>query len=166
MAESEARLDVGLLVVDNSGPTAADGKFAASVMRQLRRPIRLCSRHLSQWIIMMKLRRTPPVCSHIAKERFAGWCILGSTLQLPQSVCVACPKRRQKLRYVSYDGTTCLFLGCTNPKKQKQNVYGLVLLYTYSNSSKTITYLDTVRDKSNRTVWNHISKLQRQCRGY
>ena len=44
MAESEARLAIGFLVVDNSGPAAADDEFAASVMRQLRRPIRLSSR--------------------------------------------------------------------------------------------------------------------------
>ena len=86
VAESEARLAIGLLVVDNSGPAAADSDFAASVMRQLRRPIRLCSRQMSRWITTTKSRRTPPVCSHIAKELLAGWCILGSTLQLPQSV--------------------------------------------------------------------------------
>ena len=86
VAESEARLAIGFLLVDNSGPAAADSEFAASVMRQLRRPIRLCSRHMSRWMTTMKSRRTPPVCSYIAKERFVGWCMLGSTLQLLQSV--------------------------------------------------------------------------------
>ena len=70
----------------NSAPAAAESEFAASVMRQLGLPIRLCSRQMSRWMTTMKSRRTPPVCSHIAKERFAGWCILGSTLQLLQSV--------------------------------------------------------------------------------
>ena len=86
VAESEARLAMRLLVVDNSGPAAAVSEFATSVMRQLCRPIRLCSRQMSRRISTMKSRRTPPVCSHIAKKRFAGWCILGSTLQLLQSV--------------------------------------------------------------------------------
>ena len=54
VAESEARLAIGFLVVDNSGPAAADSKFAASVMRQSRRPIRLCSRQMSRWITTMK----------------------------------------------------------------------------------------------------------------
>ena len=27
-----------------------------------------------------------PVCSHMPKERFAGWCIYWLTLQLPQSL--------------------------------------------------------------------------------
>ena len=40
VAESEARLAIGLLVVDNSGPAAAVSEFVASVMRLLRRPIR------------------------------------------------------------------------------------------------------------------------------
>ena len=40
VAESEARLTIGFLVVNNSGPAAADSELAASVMRQLRRPIR------------------------------------------------------------------------------------------------------------------------------
>ena len=86
VAESEARLAIGFLVVDNSGPEAADSKFTVSVMRKLRRPIRLCSRQMSRWMTTMKSRRIPPACSHITKERFAGWCILGSTLQLRQSV--------------------------------------------------------------------------------
>ena len=105
VAEREARLAIGLLVVDNSAPAAAGSAFADSVMRQLRRPIRLCSRQMSRWITTMKSRRTPPVCSHIAKGRFAGWCILWSTLQLLQSVWVEYPKKRQKLRYVY--GNTC-----------------------------------------------------------
>ena len=42
VAESEARLAIGFLVVDNFGPAAADSDFADSIMRQLRRPIRLC----------------------------------------------------------------------------------------------------------------------------
>ena len=57
----------------------------------------------------MKSRKTPPVCLHIAKERFTGWWIFGSKLQLPLSVWVECPNKRQKLRCVSY-GTTCLLL--------------------------------------------------------
>ena len=61
VAESEARLAIGFLVVDNSGLAAADSEFAASVMRQLRRPIRVCSRQMSRWITTMKSRRTPPV---------------------------------------------------------------------------------------------------------
>ena len=89
------------IVVDNSGPAAADNQFADSFMRQLRRPIRLCSRQISRWLITMKSHRAPPVSSHIAKELLAGWCILGSTLQLLQSVWVECPKKRRKLRYVS-----------------------------------------------------------------
>ena len=44
VAEADARLAIGFLVVDNSGPAAADSEFTASVTRQLRRPIRLCSR--------------------------------------------------------------------------------------------------------------------------
>ena len=40
VAESEARLALGFLIVDCSGPAAADSEFAASVIRQLRRPIR------------------------------------------------------------------------------------------------------------------------------
>ena len=48
VAESKARLAIGFLVVDNSGPAAADSEFAASVMRQLRHPIRLCSRQMSR----------------------------------------------------------------------------------------------------------------------
>ena len=134
VAESEARLAIGFLVVDNSGPAAADRKFAASVMRQLRRPIRLCSRQVSRWMTIMKSRRTPPVCSHIAKERFPGWCILGSTLQLLRSVWVEYPKKRQKLRYVSY-GTTYLVHACsccTNPKNKNKNtttcIYSYVLV--------------------------------------
>ena len=119
LAESEARLAIGFLVVDNSGPAAADSEFADSVMRQFRRPIRPCSWQMSRWLTTMKSRRTPPVCSHIAKERLARWCILGSTLQLLQSVCVECPKKRRNLHYESY-GTTCLFLGCTKPKKQRK----------------------------------------------
>ena len=119
VAESEDRLAIGFLVVDDSGPAGADNEFAYSVMRQLRRPIRPCSRQISRWLSTTKSRRTLPVSSHIAKERLAGWCILGSTLQLLQSVWVECPKKRRKLRYVSY-GTTWLFLGCTNPKKQKK----------------------------------------------
>ena len=78
-------------------------------MRQMRRPIRLCSRQMSRWMITTKSRRAPPVCWHMAKERFAGWCIFGSTLQLQLSVKVECPKKRQKLRYVLYVNT-CLFL--------------------------------------------------------
>ena len=120
VAESEARLAIGFLVVDNSGLAAADSEFAASVMRQLRRPIRVCSRQMSRWITTMKSHRTLPVCSHIAKERFAGWYILGSTIQLLQSVRVECPQKRQKLPYVSYRNTACVFLGCTNPKKKKR----------------------------------------------
>ena len=77
VTEPEARLAIGLLVVDNSGPAAADSEFAASVMRQLRRTIRLCSRQMSRWMTTMKSRRTPPVCSHAAKEHFAGFCMLG-----------------------------------------------------------------------------------------
>ena len=86
VAESEARLAIGLLVVDNSGPAAADSEFADSAMRQLRRLIRLYSRQMSRCMTTTKSRRTPPVSSHIAKERLAGWCILRSTLQLLQSV--------------------------------------------------------------------------------
>ena len=86
VSESEARLAIGSLVVDNSGPESTGSEFAASVMRQLRRPNSLCSRQMSQWMATMKSRRTPPVCLHIAKERFAGWWIFVSTLQLPQSV--------------------------------------------------------------------------------
>ena len=41
VAETDARLAVGFLVLDNSGPVTAEGEFAASVMRQLRRPISL-----------------------------------------------------------------------------------------------------------------------------
>ena len=41
VAESEARLAVGFLVVDNSGSAAADSESADSVMRQFRRPISL-----------------------------------------------------------------------------------------------------------------------------
>ena len=115
-AESEARLGVGFLVVDISGPAAADSEFVDSVNGQLRRPIRLCSRWMSRWLTTMKLRGAPPVSSHIAKERLTGWCILGSTPELLQSVWVECPKKRRKLRCISYD-TTRLFLGCTNPKK-------------------------------------------------
>ena len=39
------------------------------------------------------------------------------------------PQKRQKLRYVSY-GKTCLFLGCTNPKKKKKkhDSYSYVLV--------------------------------------
>ena len=47
-AESEARLVIGFLVVDNSGPAMAEGEFTASVMRQMHRPIRLCSRQMSR----------------------------------------------------------------------------------------------------------------------
>ena len=103
VAESEARLAIRflLIVFDNSGPAAADSEFADSVMRQLRRPIRPCSRQMSRWLSSMKSRRTPLVCSHIAKERLAGWRILGSTLQLLQSVSVECPKKRPKLRCLS-----------------------------------------------------------------
>ena len=72
VAESEARLAIGFLEVDISGPAAADSEFAALVMRQLRRLIRPCSRQMSRWITTMKLRRTPPVCLYIANERFAG----------------------------------------------------------------------------------------------
>ena len=118
VAESEARLAIGFLVVGNSGPAAADSEFAASVMRQLRRPIRLCSRQMSRWMTTMKSRETPPVCSHIAKERFAGWCIFGSTLQLLQSDRVECPKKRQKLHYVSF-GTTYL---AAQTRKNKNNM--------------------------------------------
>ena len=84
--KSEARLAMGFLLIDNSGPAAAESEFAASAMRQLRRPIGLCSRQMSQWKTTTKSRRTQPICSHIAKKHFAGWCIFRSTLQLPQSV--------------------------------------------------------------------------------
>ena len=106
VAESEARLAIGFLLVDNSGPAATDSEFADSVMRQLRRPMRLCSRQMSRWLTTMKSRRTPPVCSHIAKERFGGWCILGSTLQLLQSVRVE-PQKTTKttLRIISVSYT-------------------------------------------------------------
>ena len=128
VAESEAWLAIGFLVVNNSGPAAADSDFAASVMRQLRRPMRLCSRQVSRWMTTMKSRRTPPVCSHIARERFAGWCILGSTLQLLQSVWVECPKKRQKLRYAAY-GTTCLLAARTRKSKTKcHDSYSYVLV--------------------------------------
>ena len=96
VAESEARMAIGFLVVDNSGPAAPDSDFAASVMRQLCRPIRLCSRQMSRWVTTMKSRRTPPVCSHIAK----GWFILGSTLQLLQSSEQSAPKNDKN--YVTY----------------------------------------------------------------
>ena len=39
VAESEVRLAIGFLVVDNSGPAAVESEVAASVMRQLRRPL-------------------------------------------------------------------------------------------------------------------------------
>ena len=136
VAESEARLAIGFLVVDNSRPAAADSEFAASVMRQVRRPTRLCSRQMSRWMTIMKSRRTPPVCSHIAKERFAGWCISGSTLQLLQSVWVQCPPKRQKLRYVSY-GTTCSCLLAERTGKNKKNA--TTSTRTCSYSSKNIT---------------------------
>ena len=145
VAESEATLAIGFLVVDNFGPAAADSEFAASVMRQLRRPIRLCSRQMSRWITTMKSRRTP-VCSHIAKERFAGWCILGSKLQLLQSVRVECPKKRQKPRYVSY-GNTCLFLCCTNPKKQKK--MSRLVLVRARTAVKILLRYSTGKIKSN-----------------
>ena len=116
VALSEARLAIGFLVIDNSGPEAAE--IAASVMRQLRRPIRLSSGQMSRWKVRTKSRRTHPPRSHIAKERFAGWWIFGSTLHLPQSIGNLCPPKRPKLRNIPY-GTVCRFLAARARNIQK-----------------------------------------------
>ena len=127
VAESEARLAIAFLVVDNSGPAAAGSEFAASVMRHLRRPIRLCSRQMSRRMTSMKSRRTPPVYSHIAKERFAGWSILGSIVQRLQLVWVECPQKTTKttLRMIWYH---MLVSWLHEPEKKIKKMTWLVLV--------------------------------------
>ena len=115
---SEARLAIGFLVIDISGPAADESEFEASLMRQLRRPIRLSSGQMSRCKVRTKSRKTHPPRWHIAKERFAGWWIFGSTLQLPLSVGNLCPPKRPKVRYISY-GTVCRFLAARTRKIQK-----------------------------------------------
>ena len=76
---------------------------------------------------------TPPVCSHIAKERFAGWWIFGSTVQLPQSVCVERPPKRQN--YVTYHMVPCACFLLHEPEKNKKDTT------TRTYSSKITTWI-------------------------
>ena len=49
------------------------------------------------------------------------------------------PQKTTKLRYESY-GTTCLFLGCTNPKKQNKKCHDS---YSYVLVQRKKCYFDT-----------------------
>ena len=139
-------------------------------MRQLRRPIRLCSRQMSRWMATMKSSRTPPACSHIAKERFAGWWIFGSTLQqLPKSVWVERKKKTTKTtsrvyHMVPHCCSTCLFLDAQTRKKQKKRTTRTRIVQSISARTAvkiwTTEYLGIAREKSNPTLWNHIFKLR------
>ena len=59
----------------------------------------------------------------------------------------------------------------TRKKKKKEAMTRPTRMSSYSYKIRARTavkkndYLDIVRDKSNPTLWNHIFKLQRQCRG-
>ena len=127
-------------------------------MRELRRPIRLCSQQTSRWKTTTKSCRTP-LCSLIDNERFAGWWSVGRTLQLPQSVWVECPIKRHKLRYMSY-GTVGLFLAARtrNIRKAHHDSHSYLLVQQYN------CFLDVRWEKSKPTLRNHILKLQRMPR--
>ena len=143
VAESEARLAIGFLVVDNSGPAAADSDFAASVVRQLRRPIRQCSRQMSRWITTTKSRRTPPQCSHIAKERFAGWCILGFNTTAPavglSRVSPQNDKNYVTYSIISYGSTYTLVSWLHEPEKKKEKATTRTRTCSYSSQNITQT---------------------------
>ena len=136
----------------------AESEFAASVMTQLRRPIRLCSWQRSRW--RPKRDRAGFILyARIAKERFAGWWLFGSTLQLPQSVWDLCPSKRPKLRYISY-GTICRFLAARTRKIHKtcHDSYSYLLVQQLQH------YFDVRQEKSNPTYWNHFEILATMSR--
>ena len=106
VAESEARLAIGLQVVDNPGPAAAESEFAASVMRQLRRPIRLCSRQMSRWMTTMKFAQDSCYMLAHSQRTVCRVVDFGINTTAPAVGLSRVPqKTKKKLRYASY-GTT------------------------------------------------------------
>ena len=142
VAEVEARLAIGFQFIDRSGPAAAGRDFAASVMRQLLRPIGLCSRQMSRWMTTTKSRRTP-VCLHIAKERFAGWCWNQHYRSRSWSGSSA-PKNEKNYVTHPMEPHACFLAARTRKNKEKCHdscSYVLVQQYKY--------YLDIAREKTN-----------------
>ena len=76
---------IGFLVVDNSGPVAAETELAASVMRQLRRPIRLFTADVAVDGHNEIAQDLSCMLAHI-HGTFCKVVDFGSALQLPQSV--------------------------------------------------------------------------------
>ena len=119
MAESEARLEIGFLVVDNSGPAAADSEFAASVIDAVAPADEAMftadvavddPNEISQDSSCMLAHSQGTFCRvvHFWNE-----------ITAPAVGLSRMPPKRPKLRCVSY-GTTCLFLPArTREKKTK-----------------------------------------------
>ena len=77
---------IGFLVVDNSGPAAAESEFAASVMRQLRRPIRAMFTADVAVDDHNEIAQDSSCMLAHSQGTFCRVVHLGSTLQLGQSV--------------------------------------------------------------------------------
>ena len=77
---------IGFLVVDNSGPAAAESEFAASVMRQLRRPIRAMFTADVAVDDHNEIAQDSSCTIAHSQGTFYRVAYFGSPLQLPQSV--------------------------------------------------------------------------------
>ena len=92
-------------------------------MRQLRRPIRLCSRKMSRWMATVKSRRTRPVCSHTAMELLAGWWISDEHYSSRSRSEWSAPKNDKScVTYHWYHMHACLFLDAQPPPQKKKKL--------------------------------------------
>ena len=101
----------------------------------------------------MKSRRTPPVCSHMTKERFSGRCIFGQHYKYSSRSRSEPPKTtKPTLRIIRYH---ILVSCCTNPKKQKNTHTRLVLVCTLSarTAVKILLGYKTGKKQIQRARW-------------
>ena len=80
----KSRVAMGFLVIDSSGPAAAESAFAASLMRQLHHPIRLLVADVAVEDHHEIAQDSSCMLAH-SQGTFSR-VVVGSTLQVPQSV--------------------------------------------------------------------------------
>ena len=112
---------MGFLVVDKPGLAADDSEFALSIVRWLRRLIRLSSGKMSRWKTRTKSPRTYPVCSHTDKKTFCRVVGFGIDTTAPAIGLSRVPQKKTKTTFhIILSMVPCACFFCTNVKKRKK----------------------------------------------